>query len=216
MEQTKKKKKAGVIITICSTAFVLVLGASVILPLIIAKGNANPPRLFEKKYVSEYDLDYGETAYKVYTKWNVRKYKPNNGSKYLDVWYSGEKSTAREHLRFRVFDSSSQAKRAFKNMYESYEDYRGIDEEGDNWFAGWEPGVCDASIYSMVYIEDNVLIMAELEIIGEWPVIVSDEDDTVITPEPVRTGFDSGTLKAYVIDNSEDLKNFVLNRVLGF
>ena len=67
----------------------------------------------------------------------------------------------------------------------------------------------------MVYLEDNVLIMAELEIIGEWPVIVSDEDDTVITPEPVRTGFDSGTLKDYVIKHSDDLKDFVLNTVLA-
>lgn len=216
MEQTKKKKKARVIITIFSAAFVLVLGASVILPLIIAKGNEKPPRLFEKRYVSEYDLDYGETARKVYNNWNVSKYDGRSGSQNLYVWYSGKKSTTREHLSFRVFNSSSQAKKAFKNIYESYQNYRGVEEEGENWFAGWEPDVYDASIYNMVYIEDNVLIMAELEIIGEWPVIVSDEDDTVITPEPVRTGFDSGTLKAYVIDNSEDLKNFVLNRVLGF
>ena len=209
----QKKKETGLIIAICSAAFVLVLGASITIPLIITNKNGNSPKLFEKKYVSEYDLDYGETAYKVYTKWNVRKYKPNNGSKYLDVWYSGEKSTAREHLRFRVFDSSSQAKRAFKNMYESYDDYRGVDEEGENWFAGWEPGVCDASIYNMVYIEDNVLIMAELEIVSEWPVSI--DDDTEITPEPVRSGFDRSTLKDYVIKNSDDLKDFVLDKVLA-
>ena len=212
MEQ-QKKKKTGTIIAICSAAFVLVLGAAVILPLIIAKTNAKPPHLFEKKYVSEYDLDYGETAYKVYKNWNVRKYKTNNGSKYLDVWYSGEKSTAREHLRFRVYDSSSQAKKAFKYMYESYENYRGIDEEGENWFAGWEPGVCDASIYDMIYIEDNVIIMAELEIVSEWPVSI--DDDTEITPEPVRSGFDRSTLKDYVIKHSEDLKDFVLDKVLA-
>ena len=41
------------------------------------------------------------------------------------------------------------------------------------------------------------------------------EDDTVITPEPVRTGFDSGTLKDYVIKHSDDLKDFVLNTVLA-
>lgn len=212
MEQ-QKKKKTGLIIALCSAAFVLVLGASITLPLIFANSDSKSFQLFEKKYVSEYDLDYGETAYKVYTKWNVRKYKPNNGSKYLDVWYSGEKSTAREHLRFRVFDSSSQAKRAFKNMYESYEDYRGIDEEGDNWFAGWEPGVCDASIYNMVYIEDNVLIMAELEVISEWPVGL--DDDVEITSAPRQSGFDRSTLKDYVIKNSDDLKDFVLDKVLA-
>ena len=212
MEQ-QKKKKTGLIIALCSAAFVLVLGASITIPLIITNKNGNSPKLFEKKYVSEYDLDYGETAYKVYTKWNVRKYKPNNGSKYLDVWYSGEKSTARDHLRFRVFDSSSQAKRAFKNMYESYEDYRGIDEEDDNWFAGWEPGVCDASIYSMVYIEDNVLIMAELEVISEWPVGL--DDDVEITSAPRQPGFDRSTLKDYVLKHSDDLKDFVLDKVLA-
>ena len=212
MEQQKKKNKTGLIITICSAALVLVLGAAVYLPLIIAKTNAKPPHLFEKKYVSEYDLDYGETAYKVYKNWNVRKYKPNSGSKYLDVWYSGEKSTAREYLRFRVYDSSSQAQKAFKNLYESYENYRGVDEEGENWFAGWEPGVCDASIYDMVYIEDNVLIMAELDIISEWPVSIDDEPED--TPEPVGTGFDRSTLKDYIFKHSEDLKDFVLNRVL--
>ena len=210
MEQ-QKKKKTGLIIALCSAAFVLVLGASI--TLVFANSGSKSFQLFEKKYVSEYDLDYGETAYKVYTKWNVRKYKPNNGSKYLDVWYSGEKSTAREHLRFRVFDSSSQAKRAFKNMYESYEDYRGVDEEGENWFAGWEPGVCDASIYNMVYIEDNVLIMAELEFVSEW--VVYPDDDTEITPKPVRSGFDRSTLKDYVIKHSEDLKDFVLDKVLA-
>ena len=154
------------------------------------------------------------TAYKVYKNWNVRK-NNYNGPDNLYVWYSGEKSTAREHLSFMVFNSSSQSKKAFNNMHEHYQNYRGVEEEGENWFAGWEPDVCDASIYSMVYLEDNVLIMAELEIIGEWPVIVSDEDDTVITPEPVRTGFDSGTLKDYVIKHSDDLKDFVLNTVLA-
>ena len=214
MEQQKKKKKVGVIIAICSAALVLVLGAAVYLPLVFANGNANPPHLFEKRYVSEYDLDYGETAYKVYKNWNVRK-NNYNGPDNLYVWYSGEKSTARVHLSFMVFNSSSQSKKAFNNMHEHYQNYRGVEEEGENWFAGWEPDVCDASIYSMVYLEDNVLIMAELEIIGEWPVIVSDEDDTVITPEPVRTGFDSGTLKDYVIKHSDDLKDFVLNTVLA-
>ena len=210
MEQQKKKKKVGVIFAICSAALVLVLGAAVYLPLVFANGNANPPHLFEKKYVSEYDLDY-ETAYKVYKNWNVSKYDGRSGTQNLYVWYSGKKSTAREHLSFRVFNSSSQAKKTFKNIYESYQNYRGVEEEGENWFAGWEPDVFDAS----VYLEDNVLIMAELEIIGEWPVIVSDEDDTVITPEPVRTGFDSGTLKDYVIKHSDDLKDFVLNTVLA-
>ena len=109
MEQQKKKKKVGVIIAICSAALVLVLGAAVYLPLVFANGNANPPHLFEKRYVSEYDLDYGETAYKVYKNWNVRK-NNYNGPDNLYVWYSGEKSTAREHLSFMVFNSSSQSK----------------------------------------------------------------------------------------------------------
>jgi len=107
MEQQKKKKKVGVIFAICSAALVLVLGAAVYLPLVFANGNANPPHLFEKKYVSEYDLDYGETAYKVYKNWNVSKYDGRSGTQNLYVWYSGKKSTAREHLSFRVFNSSS-------------------------------------------------------------------------------------------------------------
>jgi len=111
MEQQKKKKKVGVIFAICSAALVLVLGAAVYLPLVFANGNANPPHLFEKKYVSEYDLDSGETAYKVYKNWNVSKYDGRSGTQNLYVWYSGKKSTAREHLSFRVFNSSSQAKK---------------------------------------------------------------------------------------------------------
>ena len=215
MEQQKKKKKVGVIFAICSAALVLVLGAAVYLPLVFANGNTNPPHLFEKKYVSEYDLDYGETAYKVYKNWNVSKYDGRSGTQNLYVWYSGKKSTAREHLSFRVFNSSSQAKKTFKNIYESYQNYRGVEEEGENWFAGWEPDVFDASIYTMVYLEDNVLIMAELEIISEWPEPITDEDNPVITPEPAGTSFDRSTLKDYVVKHSDDLKDFVLNTVLA-
>ena len=99
-------------------------------------------------------------------------------------------------------------------MYESYQDYCGDLEEGKNWFAGWEPGVCDASIYNMVYLEDNVLIMAELEIVSEWPEPWPDEDEPDITPEPVSAGYDRSILKDYVIEHAEDLKDFVLNKVL--
>lgn len=70
----------------------------------------------------------------------------NDGSRSLYVWYQGDKITSQEHLTFRVFNSSSEAKRKYRSMYENYQGYRGIDEEGENWFIGWEPYVFDASM----------------------------------------------------------------------
>ena len=101
-------------------------------------------------------------------------------------------------------------------MYENYQGYRGIDEEGENWFIGWEPYVFDASIYDMILLQDNVIIMAELDFVSEWAEPVPDENEPAVTPEPAGSQFNTMTLKDYVLNNAEYLKDYVLEKILGY
>ena len=165
-----------------------------------------------KRYASDYNLETGDSAYDVYNGWNVHK-REENGQVYLDVWHSGSNKTPEEKCWFRVYDSVPDAMKAFGAMKESYENYCGLQEEGVNWFMGEEPGVCDATIDAMVYLQGNMIITVELNIYGEGCWAEDENGEWVLTG---GGSTDNSYLKDYVLENASELEDLVMEDILGY
>ena len=164
------------------------------------------------RYATDYDLETNDSVYGVYEKWNVRK-RDMNGQVYLDVWNSSSYKTSEEQCWFRVYDSALEATKAYNAMKEKYEDFRGLTEEGMNWFIGDEPDVCDATIEAMVYLQGNMIIIAELNLYGEgnW---IEDENGEYVLVE--GGSIDNSYLKDYVLENASEMEKLVMEDVLGY
>ncbi len=164
------------------------------------------------RYATEYDLETNDAEYGVYDKWNVCK-REMDGQVYLDVWYSGSYKTSEEKCWFRVYDSDMEASKAYNAMKESYEDFCGLTDEGINWFIGQTPNVCDATIDSMVYLRNNIIIIAELEVWGEsaW-----EEDDNGEWIQAEGGYTDNTGLKDYIPENASEMEEFVMEDILGY
>lgn len=143
--------------------------------------------------------------------WSVWE-RDNKGVKFLQIQNSGfhGRQTEMDYLLFWVYDSEAEAKKAYKNFYKEYD--CGNWQEGDNWFISDEPGVCDASIVWMNYLEGNIIISAELSIRGCMTV---PEDYTTETTEPTAPVFDRSTLKDYILNNVPEIVRFVNEDLLG-
>ena len=139
--------------------------------------------------------------------WSVWE-RDNKGVKFLQIQNSGfhVRQTEMDYLLFWVYDSEAEAKKAYKNFYKESKEYdRGNWQEGDNWFISDEPGVCDASIVWMNYLEGNIIISAQLEIRGCMTE----------TTEPTAPVFDRSTLKDYILNNVPEIVRFVNEDLLG-
>ena len=146
--------------------------------------------------------------------WNIWE-RDNNGVKFLQIQNSGfhGRQTEMDYLLFWVYDSEAEAKKAYKNFYKESKEYdRGNWQEGDNWFISDEPGVCDASIVWMNYLEGNIIISAQPSIRGTMTV---PEDYTTETTEPAAPVFDRSTLKDYILNNVPEIVRFVNEDLLG-
>lgn len=165
-----------------------------------------------KRYATDYYIENGKTEYDVYDGWNVTR-REDNGQVYLDVWHSGSDKTPEEKCWFRVYDSAPDAMKAFGAMKESYENYCGLQEEGANWFTGEEPGVCDATIEAMVYLQGNMIIIVELNIWGEGFWAEDDDGEWVLTG---GGSTDNSYLKDYVLEKASELEDLVMEDILGY
>lgn len=165
-----------------------------------------------KQYATDYDLETGDAEYDVYDGWSVCK-RDHNGQVYLDVWHGGSHKTAEEKCWFKVYDSAPEATKAFNAEKASYQNYCGLDEEGLNWFIGETPGVCDATIDSMVYLQNNVIIIVELNIWGEGYWAEDENGEWVLTG---GGSTDNSYLKDYVLENASELEELVMEDVLGY
>ena len=215
MEQQKSKKGIMALIIGAGTFCVLlVLTSLVMFPYLVAKRAPVIPPV-TKKYASDYHLDLKEREYKVLDKWTVSK-ENYDGTTYLYIYNPGSKDDAKsiDYLTFRVYDSSSKARKKFDKYYEECKNYSGIMEEGVNWFIAWEPGVCDASIKQLVFIEDSVIIYAELKVISEWGIAY--DEPTAETAETTKPVFDRTTLKDYVLNHSEKIRDYVIYDILDY
>ena len=157
------------------------------------------------KYATDYTIEPQKDV-ELSEGWRVRK-----GEVVLFLWNEKKESEKdeKEQLEFRVYDSEDIAKERYKELYNSSPS---IIKEGDNWYVGEEPGVCDASITLIVCREDNVIITGEVLWVGEWGSLneVRSENATEYK-EPYKK-----ELEEYVIKNSGDLKKYVIKDLLGY
>ena len=157
------------------------------------------------KYATDYTIEPQKDV-ELSEGWRVRK-----GKAALFLWNEKKESEKdeKEQLEFRVYDSEDIAKERYKELYNSSPS---IIKEGDNWYVGEEPGVCDASITLIVCREDNVIITGEVFWVGEWGSLneVRSENATEYK-DPYKK-----KLEEYVIKNSGDLKKYVIKDLLGY
>ncbi|MBQ2605602.1 MAG: hypothetical protein II585_01950, partial [Clostridiales bacterium] len=78
---------------------------------------------------------------------------------------------------------------------------------------GDEPDVCDATIEAMVYLQGNMIIIAELNLYGEgnW---MEDENGEYVLVE--GGSIDNSYLKDYVLENASEMEELVMEDVLGY
>ena len=152
------------------------------------------------RYATDYDLETNDAEYGVY-------------EVYLDVWNSSSYKTSEEQCWFRVYDSALEAMKAYNAMKEKYEDFCGLTEEGMNWFIGDEPDVCDATIEAMVYLQGNMIIIAELNLYGEGNWMEDENGEYVLV---AGGSIDNSYLKDYVLENASEMEKLVMEDVLGY
>lgn len=220
-KESKKALIAGLIIGGCIIALIAVaaVALAVIFPLFKAKDVVKTDVVMAERgrqYVSDFPIANGQTLHRVNGKWSVQK-KKTDGVELLYIWNPGIKEDELEYLNFTVFNDADDARSAYEGMYEIYSEYSGGHgswgwDEGTNWFTSEEPGVCDASIVQIIYLEDNIIIAADIEVSGEWGMPVETEETTETTA--IQNVFDRSTLKEYVIENAADIRSVVLNVIL--
>lgn len=162
-------------------------------------------------YASDYDIPVGDTD-TVLDIWRIEKCRKNNIT-YLAVSYSGKKlSDPLDYISYTVYDSAKEAKKEYNRRYKECKEYDRNFEEGENWYISEVPGVCDAQIDAIECIEDNVRIYAEIRIHGTWAQDI--DEDPGETTRPAKPVFDRSTLREYVLNNSKELKEYVLETIL--
>ena len=221
-QEVKKRSKKPLVIGLAITGAVVIaaVAAVMILPKLSVQETKTKRKRDKEpshKYATEYDLELNKTKHKDDMPWSIRKYEDDNQI-YLSIWNGSHKEEALDYLSFRVYDSASDAKKAYKEILEYYKSYSDSDVvEGFNWFTGWEPGVCDAFIYEMVYLQDNVIIYADLDIVSAWADDYwYDDDETIETSVPTTTAFDRMSLKDYILDNSRNIQDYVIHDILDY
>ena len=147
--------------------------------------------------------------------WNIWE-RNEKGVEFLQISNSGihGRHTAMDYLLFRVYNSEKDAKKAYEDLYREFKKFdKGRTwDEGENWFISEEPGVCDASITSMLYLEGNVIIWAEIDIRGCGETCETFE--TQETTETTVKVFDRSTLKDYILNNVPEIIRFVNEVIL--
>ena len=164
-----------------------------------------------RRYATDYPIELKAQKRGFFDDWSIWK-RQENGVIFLQISNSGKtgRETEIEYLLFWVYDSEEDAKKAYEGYYnESKEFDKGrFWEEGTNWFISEEPGVMDASIVWMNYIEGNVIISADLGTTSSWskakdPDTPSDSDR-----------FNRATLKDYVLENHSDIRSYVIDVIM--
>ncbi|MBR4403917.1 MAG: hypothetical protein IKT10_02275 [Clostridiales bacterium] len=217
MGQSNKKIRTALYIGIGVSILSVIAIAVVLYPYFLAKSlkMQDLDGLFGKKYVSEYDLKLGRNR-DLKDNWNVAKLKKDDGTEYLRIVKIIDPDEPMDYLHFEVYENSSDAEKAYRKLYNDYKAYDYDFKKGDGYFKSYDPFVDDVKIYEMVYLKDNVIIFAELSIVGcywdiEETVPVVDSSD-----EPTSNVFDRARLEKYIVNNSDYIKKFVLKTLLKY
>ena len=219
MVKSNRKIRAAMIIGICvSIVSLIVLAIVVLQPFFSADGrkSQSPETVREKKYVSEYILACGENR-NLIDRWNIAKMKKEDGTEYLRIVRIQDLEDPIDYLHFEVFDSSSEAENAYRKLYEQYKGYDSGFVSCDGYFKSYDPYVDDAVVYEMVYLKDNIIIFAELSVESCYV-----EMESTTAPgetekrEPPDVKYDRARLEKYIIDNSDMIKEIVLEHLLKY
>ena len=219
MGQSNKKIRAALYIGIgASILSVIAIAVVVLYPYFLAKSlkMQDLDGLFGKKYVSEYDLKLGRNR-DLKDNWNVAKLKKDDGTEYLRIVKIIDPKEPMDYLHFEVYDNSSEAEKAYRKLYNDYKAYDYDFKKGDGYFKSYDPFVDDVKIYEMVYLKDNVIIFAELSIVGcYWDVEETLAPVDYISDEPTSNVYDRARLEKYIVNNSDYIKAFVLETLLKY
>ena len=165
------------------------------------------------KYASDYPLSVDEKITNVNGKWAVRKC-AKDGITYLSVSRYKYDKDPLDYVNIWVYDTAEDARKEYDKQYKFYKNNGAKDvwDEGKNWFTGGNLEISFGYKYTYVYcIKDNVLLSA---VTGET------EDPGGFIPQvpitPIDKSIDRSTLKPYVIENANTIKNTVMKDVLGY
>ena len=219
MGKSNRKIRSALIVGIClSIVSIIALAAVVIYPYLLAKNLKlqGKDRLFNRRYVSEYDLKLGRNR-DLKDNWNVAKLKKDDGTEYLRIVKIIDPKEPMDYLHFEVYDNSSEAEKAYRKLYNDYKAYDYDFKKGDGYFKSYDPFVDDVKIYEMVYLKDNVIIFAELSSVGcYWDVEETLAPVDNISDEPTSNVYDRARLEKYIVNNSDYIKEFVLETLLKY
>ena len=135
---------------------------------------------------------------------------------YLYIYASvGRSMNPLDYVDFTVYDSAEDAIKMYNSLYEDCKEYDSGLEEGENWFVSKLRPRGDAGTRSVYCLQDNVVISAEIAI---WSCWVEPDSETKHTTEQRvrRVLFDRSTLREYVIENAPELKDYVMEDILGY
>ena len=171
-----------------------------------------------KKYVSAYHLRI-EDGKKVMNRWYIKK-DIDGWIEYLKIRNPGKKEEEIDYLTVYVYDSEKDAKAAYDKLYKQYVQYHYHWREYDNYFVSGIPGACDAEIITMFYLEENVIIKTDIEVIPWWaepydpyetePTTV----ETIDRTNPAENAYDRSLLEEYICQHAGDIRDYMLNTVL--
>ena len=170
------------------------------------------------RYASDYPMPIGDEDLSINGEWCIQKeydnpVRQNENTKRACLYITSElrgTTESRNYVKFKVYDTADDASSSYHEWKTYCQEYgNGRFEEDDKWFISQVPGVCDAGIVSIYYLEENVMMEAEIDVWSEW---ATDPDEETQPPkEPI---FDLATLREYVIDHATELRTFVLDEVL--
>ena len=130
-----------------------------------------------------------------------------DGIRYTAISNSGSHGRTEqiEYLYFRVYDTEEDAVKELENMYRmGKKNDKGLYwEEDGNWWICEKPNVYDARIVGLYYREGNVIIFADLY---SGAIGSVDSESFTLT--------DKNNLKEYVLQNSAEIRRFVLDELM--
>lgn len=112
------------------------------------------------------------------------------GIKCTVLYNPHEKTEVEEYMKYMKFSSKSKAKKAFELLRE--QGYYDIEEEGENYFIGWQKGVEDAASKEMVCLCDKMIVSSELFVSSE--MARAEDDDS-------PSSWDFPERKQFMLDN---------------
>ena len=164
-----------------------------------------------RRFATDYPLEIKEQKSDFLDDWSIWK-RQEDGVTFLQIDNTGfhGRETEIEFLSFRVYDSAEDAKDAFDGYYNSSKEFDNgrFWEEGDSWFISEKPGVMDASIVWMNYIEDNVIISTHLGMVSA----LSKEDYADTSSGSGKS--DAANRKNYILDNSSSIRDYVIGVIM--